>query len=163
VQALINRFKEFRRCKKPSLPNLKPAKIVSSVSKQQPTGRMLLTVPDIPIGEDETSFTRHNKLIKYEMSKGNKKNLVVLNDLIAQSFAMRRRDILDNSYHVNITLEKYPFLKHPNQVRISHYRYNELINYDSYRFLKKQIGYVVLNVCSTLLGSCGRKLGPSLL
>ena len=130
MQALINRFKEFRRCRKPLTPKMttpKPTKTVPPVSKQQPPGSMVLTIPDVPVGEDETSFTRHNKQIKSEMAKGHKKNNVVLDDLIAQSFAMRRRDILDNSYHVNVILEKYPFLRHPSQVCISCYSSNEVI------------------------------------
>ena len=115
VQALTNRFKEFRRNKKPSAPKPSKSKVIPSTSKQQSPGRMI-AIPDVPDGEDETSFIRHNKLIKSEMAKGNKKNSVVLGDLIKQSFAMRRRDILENSYHVQIILGKYPFLKEPNQV-----------------------------------------------
>lgn len=75
-----------------------------------------MSTPTIPDGEDETSFTRHNKLIKSEMAKGGKKNSVVLSSLIKQSFAMRRRDILENTYHVHVILSKYPFLKEPSQV-----------------------------------------------
>ena len=95
MQALINRFKEFRRCKKLSTPkpSTSTTKPVKNTSKQPSPGRMLST-PDIPDGEDETSFARHNKQIKAEIAKGSRKNNVVLGSLIEQSFAMRRRDIL---------------------------------------------------------------------
>ena len=68
----------------------------------------------MPAGEDDSSFARHNKEIKSQLAK--KKNSLVLNDLIKLSYAMRRKDILENSYHVKVIFEKYPFLKQPLQV-----------------------------------------------
>jgi hypothetical protein len=44
------------------------------------------------------------------------RSLGVLHGIIRSSFAMRRQDILDGTYHVKIILEKYPFLKDPSQV-----------------------------------------------
>lgn len=73
----------------------------------------LLVIPD---GEDEASFARHNKLIKTELTKRGKGNTLVINELVKQSFAMRRKDITENAMHTNMILDKYPFLKEPNQV-----------------------------------------------
>lgn len=71
---------------------------------------------DVPDGEDETSFERHNKLIRTELAKKGKGKKAVLDDLIYQSFAMRRKDISNNIRHSQVLLEKYPFLKKPDEV-----------------------------------------------
>ena len=73
----------------------------------------MLSTPDIPDGDYETSFARHNKQIKAEIAKGSRKNNVVLGSLIEQSFAMRHRDILENSFMSKLFLKSTPFLKIP--------------------------------------------------
>ena len=76
----------------------------------------MLTSPVIPDGEDDTSFKCHNTVIRSELAKKSKRNETVLNELIKQTFAMRRHDILESSTHAMITLQKYPFLREQDQV-----------------------------------------------
>ena len=89
------------------------------VKPKSPGGKV--TLPSIPPGEDETSFKRHNNAIRLEMAKKGKQNMTVLNELVKQSFPMRRKDILDNSFHVNVILQKYRFLKNPDLVSLYYY------------------------------------------
>ena len=77
-----------------------------------------MPIPVIPEGEDQTSFARHNHRIQLEMKK-TRPNLAVINDLISHSFAMRRHDILDNSYDLETVFQKYPFLREPEQVYLA--------------------------------------------
>ena len=63
------------------------------------------------------SFDRHNKEIRSSFCrKDGPRNSTVVNELINITFAMRRKDILDNNYHVHAILEKYPCFKEPSQV-----------------------------------------------
>ena len=78
-----------------------------------------LSLPDVPQGEDETSFKRHNDAIRAEMAKRGKRNMSVIKELLNISYPMRRHDIKSDSSHVQITLQKYPFLKDPDLVIIS--------------------------------------------
>ena len=112
VQSLIDRFKEFRRNKK-VVVELKASTAKSTVTtKSKSPGPS----PVIPAGEDETSFIRHNSMIRSEVSKKEKKNKSVINELVKVSYGMRRRDILENASHVNVILDKYPFLREPDYV-----------------------------------------------
>ena len=72
-------------------------------------------MPEIPPGEDEHSFSRHNNLIKAELKKANV-NRAILNKLADLSFAIRRRDILQNGSSLDAIYSSYPFLKDTNQV-----------------------------------------------
>ena len=62
-----------------------------------------------PDGEDSFSFEQHNRAFKIEYDKV-RPNRAVVDDLVAQSFAMRWNDLHDNSYGLDIVFEKYPFL-----------------------------------------------------
>ena len=76
-----------------------------------------MQIPEVPVGKDEVSFSRHNRTILLELKKS-KLNVNVLCDLITISFAMRRRDILNNSYDLDAIFERYPFLQNLEQVRL---------------------------------------------
>lgn len=114
MQTLINCFKEFRRYK--IVRTETSTKVSSDVKPKYPGSTLPAMV--IPDGEDATSFARHNKIIKMEYAKREKKNNMVIRDLVKQSFAMRRQDITKNPSHAQVILEKYPFLKDPDQVTI---------------------------------------------
>lgn len=126
MQALINRFKEFRRCKgtpssstNSATPTAAPTGTPTARAKNSCSSGATLVPPSVPSGEDDVSFSRHNKEIKSLMAKKRlHKNLVSLNHLIKLSYAMRRNDILSHEYHVKVILERYPFFKEPDQVLV---------------------------------------------
>lgn len=85
----------------------------------------LLKPPEVPAGEDDISFQRHNNQIKAELSKKGKRNQSIINSLVKQTFSMRRKDITENPCHSSEVLKKYPFLKDVDQVHhLNGYKYN---------------------------------------
>ena len=115
MQALKNRFKEFRRAPKPKGHTQSPKPSPTQPKPKQPS--KILDIPETPAGEDTTSFQRHNKAIKNEYAKPKRaRKMVVLNELISRSYAMRRQDVMSHSYALQDILELYPFLKEPDQV-----------------------------------------------
>ena len=73
---------------------------------------------EVPAGEDQTSFDRHNRLLAIEFSK-TKRNETVAKELMKITYAMRRNDILENGHTINL-LDKYPFLQTLEHVRNRH-------------------------------------------
>ena len=117
----MNRFKDYRRKRVPFAESFSkpPPDEATPKLRQPPKDRSpgdTFQSPVVPDGEDELSFSRHNKAIKSEMGKKGRANKTILTDLINQSFAMRRRDILESTAHCSIIVKKYPFLKEPIQV-----------------------------------------------
>ena len=114
TKSLQGRFKEFRRTHKPrrSMPSSSESKEVSG-SK----GRQIASTLPIPDGEDSVSFERHNRALKVEYNKV-RPNKQVVEELMAQSFAMRWNDLHDNSYDVETVFEMYPFLADVSQVSL---------------------------------------------
>ena len=79
-------------------------------------GNMLLYYYiQIPEGEDEAAFNRHNSALKGEFKKA-KPNKAVVAALMKQSFAMRRNNVLQQARPLNEMLELYPFLSDPDEV-----------------------------------------------
>ena len=74
-----------------------------------------ITIPVIPEGEDQTSFGRHNRMIQAEMKKS-RPNFTVLRELVSRSYAMRRIDLLENTYSLTEVFNKYPFLAESDHV-----------------------------------------------
>ena len=58
------------------------------MKKVSETRRKYLDIPDVPVGEDQQSFIRHNNGIQLEMKKKNK-NKVLLNQLVDLTYTMR--------------------------------------------------------------------------
>ena len=118
VKGLDNRFKERRRNKKPRKIKQK------SVGIAAPSTRKLkvfeLHVPQIPEGEDQTSFERHCRVLKAEYGKPNPNGKTV-QQLMTITFPMRRRDILSEG-HTFDPLKKYPFLQQPSHVSTCLYK-----------------------------------------
>ena len=71
-------------------------------------------LPPIPPGEDETSFERHNRVLKTEYNKANP-NVSTVKELMKVTFPMRRQDILSHG-HTYDPLQKYPYLQQPSHV-----------------------------------------------
>jgi hypothetical protein len=114
VQSLINRFKEFRRIKTVRNPTTsKPSH--SHTSNMKPSTSLLKPL-EAPAGEDDISFQRHNNQIRAELSKKGKINRSIVDNLVKQTFSMRRKDITENPCHSFEVLKKYSFLKEVDQL-----------------------------------------------
>ena len=70
----------------------------------------------IPEGEDDTSFSRWNKLLQDESLKL-RPNKSVVSEAMKVSFAMRRNDIISKSPQVVDILTNYPFLRDSSEVK----------------------------------------------
>lgn len=55
------------------------------------------TLTQVPSGEDNTSFERHNRLLSIEYTKV-KKNETIVKELMKVSYAMQQNDILENGH-----------------------------------------------------------------
>ncbi len=136
---MINRFKEFRRFPKDRPSSSEDRKRTSAGHvKKAPALDLVMKPPEIPPGEDETSFKRHNKLLSIEYKKS-KPNMAVVTSLMERTYAYRRIDILENSTDINEILSKYPFLQNLDQVRVS-----ACNNYILNSFLSAGLYYCVL-------------------
>ena len=76
----------------------------------------MFELPPIPDGEDQTSFDRHNRVLKAEYSKPNP-NVKTVQELMKITFPMRRRDILSEGHSFD-PLKKYPYLQQPSHVSV---------------------------------------------
>ena len=74
-----------------------------------------MVTPEIPPGEDATSFRRHNNLLIAE-SKKSHPNMMLVSECMKKSFEMRRKDLLTEPYTINEVFGRYPFLRRPDQV-----------------------------------------------
>lgn len=113
---MIDRFKDMRRVRKPK--NLEPKnseKTEKILRKKVPGIHSALAMPDIPAGEDEVSFRRHNNVLRAEWTKSSR-NMMVVNELMDVTYGLRRRTILEESMDVETLFEKFPFLQDPDQV-----------------------------------------------
>ena len=68
-----------------------------------------------PPGEDAVSFERHNRVLQNEWKKPSR-NAMLVEQLMHKTFAMRRREIVENSCGVQMLFKKFPFLQDPEQV-----------------------------------------------
>ena len=109
---LQNRFKERRRTKKPRTTKVQSEDVKPQVQKGPAVNT--LELPPIPVGEDKTSFERHNRVLKQEYAKTHP-NVSVVKELMKTTFAMRRRDLLSHGHSYDI-IGKYPCLQSPDHV-----------------------------------------------
>lgn len=117
MRSLVNRFKEFRRPKKPrSRPSVAstPAKCGNFPGKS-PGIMNTIKSPAIPPGEDCISYGRHIKVLQVEFKKTNR-NSHVLESLMERTFAMRREEIMEKGYEMNVLFDRFPFLQEVEQV-----------------------------------------------
>ncbi|CAB4017012.1 Hypothetical predicted protein, partial [Paramuricea clavata] len=110
-QAIAFRFKNLRKNK----PEHKE-KSSSSTSDilTKPAKRLKLAgpnaLPDIPSGETEDTFKDHMKRLQKEMTKTKGKNQQLIKTLMDATFAMRRREIVQNAVSINDLLKRFPAL-----------------------------------------------------
>ena len=112
VQTLIDRFKDMRRIRKPVLKNKPTSTPEKPPSKKMPKRKSLTELPDVPTGEDEVSFERHNRVLQAEWKKSTR-NMMVIEELMMRTFAFRRKKIVENPKDVQVLLSEYPFLQQP--------------------------------------------------
>ena len=86
--------------------------------KKSPGTHNPLALPDIPAGED-VSFERHNRILRTEWSKTNRDAMLV-EELMNRTFAMWRREIVENPCDVQSLFKKFPFLQQSDQVITQH-------------------------------------------
>ena len=105
VRSLINRFKEFRRPKKPRTAT----KTLVSRARKAPGIINSVKQPVPPPGEDAVSYERHTKVLQTEFKKTN-------NNALVCGKIMRRAEILENNYSLTALLSRFPFLQETDQV-----------------------------------------------
>lgn len=110
----MNRFKEFRRPKKPRKVECEKKTISSRVGKA-PGITNTVKHPVPPPGEDAVSHERHTKALQVEFKKTNR-NSALVTDLMERSFATRRAEILEKNYSLKILVNRFPFLQEAEQV-----------------------------------------------
>ena len=91
----------------------KPRKEV--LAKKAPGIPGRLSLPQVLEGEDNVSFERHNRVLGMEWRKTNK-NMMVVDELMSRTFAMRRRVIIESPQAVQTLFDRFPFLQDPEQV-----------------------------------------------
>ena len=114
-------MKEFRRLKGSSRSTIKSC--VPQISGKLPGGqtksknskfagqnkslkeRKLRSSLEVPAGEDDVSFQRHNCVLKTEYTKAHR-NMHLVSELMNLTFGMRRFDIFNNPCDINGILEK---------------------------------------------------------
>ena len=120
----------MRRLRKPR-PEVRPEtrpESKRSIVKKSPGVCSPLALPEIPPGEDDVSFKRHNRILQAEWHKP-KRNIMVIEELMEKTFAMRRREILSNSCNVQTLFKKFPFLQDPEQVIVVIFLWNNVCVY----------------------------------
>lgn len=123
IVGLQNRFKEFRRVKKPR--NTIVRQLIPSKPKSPCVGLKRET-PEITPGEDGVSFERHNRVLKAEFAK-TKPDVQLVGDLMNRTYAMRRKDILTQGHSWD-PLSKYPFLQVTEHVSLGGIHYSTLLH-----------------------------------
>ena len=98
VRSLVNRFKEFRRPKKLRDRPCEKKTILSRVGKAPGITNSLKQPVSLPVMR---LGIRHTKALQVEFKKTNR-NCALIGDLMERSFAMRRMEILENNYSLNI-------------------------------------------------------------
>uniref|UniRef100_A0A1X7T6Y0 Uncharacterized protein n=1 Tax=Amphimedon queenslandica TaxID=400682 RepID=A0A1X7T6Y0_AMPQE len=95
IKALRDRFREFRRSKTINTSNQSDVKV--ELKRKGKQKAKISGLEKLPVGEDKTSFMRHNKLLKMEYKKVHP-NMVIVSEAMILSFEMRRNDMLTNRF-----------------------------------------------------------------
>ena len=69
----------------------------------------------LPVGEDSTSFARHNRLLLAESVKA-KPNRAAVAELMKLSYEMRRNEVVSHPHSLRHLLKEYPFLQDSDEV-----------------------------------------------
>ncbi len=114
-EALKDKMKYLRNFGKPKRPR--------SDTNDEPVGKKFkkeikqFPEPSFPVGEDEASSKRHQRMLLMEEKKLNR-NKQTVSLLMSRTFTFRRNDITKNPKPVQDILRLYPSLKRFDQVRI---------------------------------------------
>ena len=106
---------KVKRPQEKQFESSKSLKVKKTAAGQSPGINRVLEKPNIPLGEDENSFSRHNQKLKKEYKKRHP-NMTLVDELMDVSFSMRRRDLLDNPCDITTVFANYPCLQNPEQV-----------------------------------------------
>ena len=112
----MRRVRKKAKSQRTSDSSDKPNEDKAVKHKKSPGVHNPLALPDIPKGEDDVSFERHNRILCTEWSKTNR-NAMLIKELMDRTFAMRRREIVDNPCDVQSLFKKFPFLQQSDQVK----------------------------------------------
>ena len=77
-----------------------------TATKKSPGITRSIQPPVIPSGEDAVSFERHNNILRSDWKK-RRPNMIVANELMEQSFAMRWDDLHSNVYQYSPSIHFY--------------------------------------------------------
>ena len=105
----------MRRIRKPAPQNKPTSTPEKPQSTKMPKRKCLTVLPDMPTGEDEVSFERHNRVLQAEWKKSTR-NAMVVEELMTRTFAFRRKKIVEHPSDVQMLLSTFPFLQQPEQV-----------------------------------------------
>lgn len=101
--------------RKPRVLGKSTCTLNNSPSHKPPTVRNF-ELPEIPPGEDDGSFERHNRVLKAEFSKPSP-NIGNVKQLMEVTFPMRRREILSLGHTKDFRpFNRFPFLQVPDHV-----------------------------------------------
>ena len=119
------RFKNIRKNKPHSLSGESKQETLKSreddaATSSNPPKKMKLTaarsLPPIPMAETEETYKDHCKRLCKEMAKTKGRNLTLIKEIMDCTFAMRRRDIVEEPKAVNAILKRFPALALPFEV-----------------------------------------------
>ena len=116
--AFKHRFKNIkkkRRCL--ALPSL-GARENKEIDSQQAKKRKLEECIAIPEGETEDTCKEHIEVLEKEMARKTNRNMAVIKELMALTFAYRRSTFLKGTMSVGECLDNYPALKLPSTVSL---------------------------------------------
>lgn len=130
MRSIINRFKEFRRPRKPRKVKVCGPPTNQVTKPKSPGMTYSVTKPTIPPGEDAVSYERHIKALQMEFKKSHRNNrligeknhltvsayllqhhVLIADDLMDRSFAMRREEIEAKQYGIEVLISRFPFIQ----------------------------------------------------
>ena len=149
--AFKHRFKNIRKKGRSlTLPSLDINENMK-IDSQQAKKRKVEECITMPEGETEETCKEHIEVLKKEMARKTNRNMAVVKELMALTFAYRRTAFLKGTMSVGECLESYPALKLPSTVSCSSlklYKIGTKLFFDTYLTLTYTQG------CRNRRGSC---------
>ena len=87
----------------------------STVTSEKRKVEECITIPE---GETEDTCKEHIEVLKKEMARKTNRNIAVIKELMALTFAYRRSTFLKGTMSVGECLDNYPALKLPSTVSL---------------------------------------------
>jgi len=117
VHSLINRFKEFRRDKKPRNSSVKKTSTISATPSKSGKSPGIMKSPGDPLpphGKDAVSYERHAKALQVEHKT--KQNKHIVSELMDRSFALRQKEIMESILYLAVIFDRFLFLQDAEEV-----------------------------------------------